>query len=151
MDEISITPANETDREWAALLMARSEPWTRLGRTLEDCRRSLHYPEDLLFMARHAGKPRAFLLLRPRGVAGEPYIVRIAVDERFRSSGIGTKLMAFSEDHFRAQSPHIFLCVSSFNVRAHALYERLGYNVVGEFPDHAVAGASEILMHKRLR
>ena len=151
MHEISVAPASEADREWSARLMARSEPWTRLGRTLEECRRSLRNPEDLLFIASQAGEPRAFLLLRPRGVAGEPYIVRVAVDEAFRSSGIGTQLMAFSEDYFRGQSPHIFLCVSSFNIRARALYERLGYDVAGEFPDYIVAGASEILMHKRLR
>jgi ribosomal protein S18 acetylase RimI-like enzyme len=44
----------------------------------------------------------------------------------------------------------MFLCVSSFNTRARQLYERRGYVQVGEFPGYVIAGASEILMQKRL-
>jgi len=44
----------------------------------------------------------------------------------------------------------MFLGVSSFNMRAQQLYQRRGYRKVGEFPDYVIAGASEILMHKRL-
>lgn len=90
MDEISITPANEADREWAALLMARSEPWMRMGKTLDDCCRSFTYSEELLFIARQAGTACGFLLLRPRGVASAAYIVRVAVDERYRGAEPGS-------------------------------------------------------------
>jgi predicted GNAT family acetyltransferase len=48
------------------------------------------------------------------------------------------------------EARHIFLCVSSFNTEARRLYERRGYRQAGEFPDYVMAGASEILMHKRL-
>jgi len=44
----------------------------------------------------------------------------------------------------------VFLCVSSFNSRAHALYNRLGYELVGELNDFVIAGASELLLRKRL-
>ncbi len=44
----------------------------------------------------------------------------------------------------------MFLCVSSFNGRARALYERHGYRTVGELADYVVDGLSEILMVKRL-
>lgn len=43
-----------------------------------------------------------------------------------------------------------FLCVSSFNPRARALYERLGYELIGELKDFVIDGASELLMRKRL-
>ena len=59
--------------------------------------------------------------------------------------------MEFAEDLFRREARHIFLCVSSFNTRARAFYERLGFCAVGEFQDYIIEGASEILMHKRLR
>jgi RimJ/RimL family protein N-acetyltransferase len=36
----------------------------------------------------------------------------------------------------------MFLCVSSFNPRARALYERSGYRFVGELPDYVVDGHS---------
>jgi [ribosomal protein S18]-alanine N-acetyltransferase len=38
--------------------------------------------------------------------------------------------------------------VSSFNQGARRLYERLGYNVVGELTDYIVEGHSEILLRK---
>ena len=34
--------------------------------------------------------------------------------------------------------------------RALALYRRLGYTQVGELPDYFIAGASELLLHKRI-
>ena len=49
------------------------------------------------------------------------------------------------------EARHLFLCVSSFNHRAYAFYERQGYSPVGVLEDYVVEGASEILMHKRLR
>jgi RimJ/RimL family protein N-acetyltransferase len=44
----------------------------------------------------------------------------------------------------------VFLCVSSFNERARALYEQLGYETVGELRDYVVRGQSEWLMRKTL-
>jgi hypothetical protein len=44
----------------------------------------------------------------------------------------------------------MFLCVSSFNVRARALYQRLGYALVGELTDFLLPGASELILRKRL-
>ena len=45
---------------------------------------------------------------------------------------------------------YVFLCVSDFNVRARALYERHGYRLVGALPDYVVDGHAELLMAKRL-
>lgn len=38
--------------------------------------------------------------------------------------------------------------MSSFNVRAKDLYERLGYSIVGELKDFIVTGHSEWLLRK---
>jgi ribosomal protein S18 acetylase RimI-like enzyme len=84
-------------------------------------------------------------------VAGSPYIASIATASECRGKGVGSRLLQFAEDLFRPESNHIFLCVSSFNPRARRLYERCGYEVVGEFQDYVIRGASELLMHKRLR
>ncbi len=143
MISLTITPATESEREWAAQLMANSEPWITLGRGLEQCRKALSYAEDLLFIARAGDKPSGLMLLRRRGLAGAPYIASLAVAPDFRSQGLGSPMLAFAEDSFRPESPHIFLCVSSFNLRARQLYERLGYSVVGEFKDYVIPDASE--------
>jgi ribosomal protein S18 acetylase RimI-like enzyme len=75
----------------------------------------------------------------------------IAVEGDYRSQGIGAALLEFAEDLFRAEARHLFLCVSSFNQRAYAFYERQGYAAVGVLEDYILQGVSEILMHKRLR
>lgn len=151
MVAIDIRPGTESEREWCAQLMAGSEPWITLRRGLEQSRRRLSDPEYLLYVAHVQGQPSGFILLQRHGVAGSPYVASIATAAEFRSQGIGSALLTFSEDLFREQSKHIFLCVSSFNSRAKELYERHGYTVVGEFKDYVIAGASEILMHKWLR
>jgi len=48
------------------------------------------------------------------------------VDASRRSQGIGATLLAHAEEQFPA-ARYIFLCVSSFDIRARRLYQRLGY------------------------
>jgi len=143
-----IVPATPEQREWAAALMAASEPWITLGRDLAACRRSFHRPDSLVFIALAGHEPCGFLILQRRGVADSPYIKSIGVAERFRGQGVGARLMRFAEDFFRPEARHMFICASSFNPRARALYERLGYSYVAELKDFAIPGASEILLHK---
>lgn len=148
-DDLEIAPATDDEREWAAALMARSEPWVTLGRTLASSRTVFADPDNLVFIAR-TGSPCGFVILQRHGIAGAPYLRSLAVSETMRGAGIGTRLIRFAEDYFH-DARFLFLCVSSFNPRAQALYARLGYTVIGELEDFVVAGASEWLMSKRLR
>ncbi len=151
MDHIAISFADDADRHWCAQLMAESDPWKRLGRGYEECLAACQpQPDTLLFMARDGDTACGFALMRERGVAGSPYLVSIGVAQAYRGHGVGTRLLAHIEAHFRPRARHLFLCVSSFNHDARRLYERLGYVRVGELPDYIIDGASEILMHKRL-
>ena len=149
MTGITVAPATDSEREWCARLMASTDPWITLGRGLEDCRERCLHAEYVLLVARSAGEPCGFVLLHPRGLAGSPYIASIAISEGSRGQGIGTILLDCAEQYF-PNARHMFLLVSSFNVRARPLYERRGYQVVGELKDYVIKGASEILMHKRL-
>ncbi|MDQ3427572.1 MAG: GNAT family N-acetyltransferase, partial [Gemmatimonadota bacterium] len=67
-----------------------------------------------------------------------------------RGRGLGTFLVRWAEARIFRESPNVFLCVSSFNVNARRLYQRLGYSVVGELTDFLVEGYSEILMRKTM-
>ena len=151
MEPPDIKPATEEEREWAAALLANSEPWITLGATLQGCRQACHDPDYLLYIAHREGAPCGAMILHPKGVASSPYVKSIAVSPGARSRGIGAALMQFAEDLFRPEARHMFLCVSSFNTRARAFYERLGYRTAGEFEDYVIEGASEVLMHKRLK
>lgn len=150
MEKFTIAPAAEAEREWCARLMSESDPWVTLGRQYDDCLQRCLHPEYLLHVAHDDGQPCGFILTHPRGVAGSPYVASVAVAPAWRGHGIGTRLMEFAEQHFAGTSRHIFLCVSSFNERAQALYRRLGYQVVGVLQDYVIEGASETLLHKRL-
>jgi ribosomal protein S18 acetylase RimI-like enzyme len=59
-------------------------------------------------------------------------------------------MLAFAEGMF-AGSRHVYRCVSSFNPRALALYERHRYVKVGELPDFIADGYAEFPLCKRLR
>lgn len=147
---MKILRAGDTDYEWAAQLMARNEPWITLRRDLEECRAAVRRRGTELFIAR-AGKQRlGFVLLAEHGLAGSPYVASIAVDEAARGRGIGSELLRFAEERYRESHHHIFLLVSSFNLRARQLYEHFGYRQVGEISDYVIAGHSECIMHKRL-
>ncbi len=150
MNPLDIRPADDQDREWVAALLAGSEPWTTLGATIDKCRATCRHPEYLVYVARSDGRRCGAIVLHPRGLASSPYIKSIAIAEGFRSRGFGALLMDFAEDLFRGESRHVFLCVSSFNTRARAFYERRGYRAVGEFVDYVIEGASETLLCKRL-
>jgi ribosomal protein S18 acetylase RimI-like enzyme len=129
--------------------MASSEPWLTLGRELPACRDAVSRPGTELHVARDAGERVGFALVAPYGFAGSPYLASIGVAEAHRSRGIGSQLLDYVETLFGGRG-HLFLLVSSFNERARQLYDRRGYQRVGELPDFLTAGASEIVLHKRL-
>jgi [ribosomal protein S18]-alanine N-acetyltransferase len=147
---IDIHKANEQEKDLAAGLLSGSEPWITLGITLDQCYRNCHDPEFLVFIAYLKNEPGGIIIIDPRGIAGSPYVKSIAVFPEFRGQGIGKRLLLFAEELFRKESKHIFICVSSFNLQARKLYEKCGFEAVGEFKDYIINGASEILMHKRL-
>lgn len=149
MSTLTIDLASGADLEWCAHLMSTSDPWLTLGRGYETCLARCRGSEFIVLMARQGEERLGFLLLHPTGVAGSPYIAAIAASEAARGQGVGSALLDAAE-RWIPSSRHIFLCVSSFNLRARKLYERRGYVQAGEFPDYVIDGASEILMHKRL-
>jgi len=146
---ITIAPAQELDYDWAAHLMSGSDPWITLGRRLAQCQAAVRRPRTELFVARDAGRPLGFVLLDPYGCAGSPYILSIAVDAHARSQGIGSRLLTFAE-RCVVGCRFVFLCVSSFNLRAQQLYLRRGYERVGEFPNYVIDGQCELLLMKKL-
>ena len=70
--------------------------------------------------------------------------------ERMLETELQAQLMAFAEQRILSETPNVFICVSSFNPDAQRLYQRLGYEVIGELRDYIVAGHSEILLRKSI-
>jgi ribosomal protein S18 acetylase RimI-like enzyme len=151
VSELEIGEATREERTWCGELMARSEPWTTLRRDRDACLLAALDRAYLTLVARKDGAPVGFARYHPRGVAGAPYLASVAVAEEARGTGVGSALLAAGEERFRSEGARwMFLCVSSFNALARALYERHGYRLVGELQDYVVDGFSELLMVKRL-
>lgn len=132
-----------------ARMMAASEPWITLKRgyveslaIVEDRSREVH-------VALEDRQLRGFLILNMSG-AFAGYIQTVCVAPEARSRGIGSRLVRFAEARIFRESPNVFLCVSSFNPRARALYRRLGYVRVGDLEDFLVPGLSETIFRKTI-
>ena len=148
---VMIRPLGADDEVRAcAEMMSSSEPWVTLGRTLE---RSLAVLRDRelqeIYVAVHDESVVGFVILLTKG-AFIGYIRTIAVRPDWRSLGLGRRLIRFAEERIFRDSPNVFLCVSSFNPRARSLYNRLGYEAIGELRDYVVRGHSEWLMRKTI-
>jgi ribosomal-protein-alanine N-acetyltransferase len=140
---------HEADARDCASLMATSEPWLTLGRSYETSLGIIQDPTREVFILRGDEKLAGFLILCMTG-AFVGYIQTICIHPDHRGRGLGSRLVAFAEDRILRASPNVFMCVSSFNLDARRLYERLGYRVVGELCDYLVSGHSEILLRKSI-
>jgi ribosomal-protein-alanine N-acetyltransferase len=146
--DLTIRPLESAaEREWCAQLMASSEPWLTLGRTVEESNRAMQDPSREVYLAVQGTEAVGFIILTLTGPF-PGYVQTVCVSPEHRGSGVGTQLLAFAEARIFRQSPNVFLCVSSFNVDAQRLYERLGYVLIGELRDYVVSGHSELLLRK---
>lgn len=139
----------ESDAKACANLMSQSDPWVTLGRSYETSLRIIRDPTREVYVARDDSGLAGFLVLCMVG-AFVGYIQTVAVWPDRRSQGVGTKLVAFAERRILAEFPNVFMCVSSFNHGAQRLYDRLGYQVIGELTNYIVQGHSEILLRKTI-
>jgi [ribosomal protein S18]-alanine N-acetyltransferase len=141
--------ADDAEARACATIMATTDPWLTLGRTFDRCLATVRDTQLERYVAVWDGEVVGFVLLSMRG-SFTGYIKSVAVREDWRRKGVGRKLLAFAEERIFRDSPNVFICVSSFNPRARALYQRLGYETVGELRDFIVRGHDEILLRKTI-
>jgi ribosomal protein S18 acetylase RimI-like enzyme len=145
---MTIAPlAGDAEARACARLMASSDPWLTLGRPKPACLRAIQDPTREVFVASRDGQLAGFLVLCLMG-AFVGYIQTVCVAPALRGQGLGAGLIRFAEERIFRRFPNVFMCVSSFNTRARALYQRLGYEVVGELRDYIVPGHAEWLLRK---
>ena len=150
MTDIEIQKLQEvSDAEWCARIMTGSEPWVTLGRGYEESLQIVTDSSKEVYISTVKAEPAGFMILNMKG-AFVGYIQTICIAPEFRGKGIGSRLLEFAENRIFSESPNVFLCVSSFNGGARRLYERAGYETIGELKDFLVRGLSEILMRKSL-
>jgi ribosomal protein S18 acetylase RimI-like enzyme len=129
--------------------MANSEPWITLRRGYNESLKILTDSSREVYLAKAYDEIVGFTVLNMHG-AFIGYIQSVFVAPQWRSKGIGSKLMDYVEKRILSETPNVFICVSSFNQRAQKLYERRGYEIVGELKHWIVSNHSEILLRKTI-
>jgi ribosomal-protein-alanine N-acetyltransferase len=140
---------NPAEAKECARLMASSEPWITLRRTYDQTIKMLNDPTREVYLGLVKDEIVGFVIFLMRG-ALVGYIQTVAVKPEWRNKGIGSKLLDFAEKKIFTRTSNVFMCVSSFNKKAQRLYQRLGYEVIGELKDYIVLGHSEILLRKTI-
>ena len=150
MSKTEIQPFQSTaDAEWAARIMAGSEPWVTLGTGYERSRNLLGNATRERFLAKVAGEPAGFLMISMQG-AFVGYVQLLGVAPEFRGRGVGKALIEYAERRIFRETPNVFIWVSDFNQEAQGFYAKMGYQKVGELADFIMAGHAEILLRKTI-
>jgi len=150
METIAIRPlATADEARQCAQMMCTTDPWITIGRGFEECLGIVKIPGREVYVSEENGQVRGFVIVNMGG-AFIGYIQILCVHDSVRGTGLGTRLIRFAEERIFREAPNVFICASSFNPRARALYERLGYQLVGELKDFVIAGESEILLRKTI-
>ena len=137
------------EAEVCARMMANSEPWITLRRDYDASLKILTDPSMEVYLAVVGNEIVGFTILNMHG-AFVGYLQSVCVAPRWRGKGIGSQLMDYAEGRILSENPNVFICVSSSNERVQKLYERRGYEVVGELKNWIVRGHSEILLRKTI-
>jgi ribosomal protein S18 acetylase RimI-like enzyme len=150
MDDLEIRRLeSQGEAEDCAHLMACSEPWMTLRRDYDDSLALLTDPVREVYLAVAGQEVVGFVILVMQG-AFVGYIQSVGVKPGWRNRGIGSRLLQFAEERIFREAPNAFVCASSFNPKVQRLYQRLGYEVVGELKEYIVAGHTEILYRKTI-
>ena len=147
-----VRPFRATDADACAAIVVATPLWQRSGRAAERWATMLtEAARDDVVLVLDDDAPIGFAWIVPRGAFGRSaYLRMIGIAPGRRSAGLGARLLDAFERLALAQGPDAFLLVSEDNVDARRFYERHTYAVVGRIPDYPTAGATELLLRKRL-
>ena len=145
--EIKLT-TNENELNQCAELMSQSEPFISLKFNFEKCKLAVRGDYKEVYIATEGDEFLGFVVLQFYGVL-RGYIQTICICHNQRGKGIGTTLLKFSEEKLMKKFPNVFMCVTSFNLQAQKLYNRLGYEKIGELKNHIIEGADEYILRKQ--
>ena len=140
---------NQSEAKVCAGMMSSLEPWVTLKRDYDTSLKIITDPAREVYLALAGEEIAGFTILVMHG-ALVGYIQSICVAPERRNQGIGSQLMAFAEARIFKEAPNAFVMVSSFNPDARRLYQRLGFEPIGELNDYIIPGHSEYLLRKSI-
>lgn len=143
------------DAENAARLgtaLAAMPPWSVTGWPAESLTRS--FLREVSAMRRFemiAGGDLAGMAAIQHPFLHGPYLQLLAILPGFQGRNLGLRVLEWMEAQARIEEARqLWLCVSTFNSRARAFYERFGFEAIAVLDKLASDRTDEILMRKRL-
>ena len=130
-----------------AQMMAGTDTWLMLSMDYELCLKSFEGPFREIFVLKKADEIIGFFIIQTQGTF-KGYIQTICISPANRGAGYGTRILEFCEERILKYSPNIFICVSVFNQKALRLYQRFGFELIGELKDLIRPGFNELLLRK---
>ena len=153
LGSVALRPLTAENAQKLARTLSAMPPWSVIG-----------YPADRLadWLQHEQPALKKFEVLAMDDLAGViviqdpflhgPYLKLIAILPEFQGRSFGLRLLHWMESEARrSEARQLWLCVSTFNTRAQAFYERYGFQAVAMLDKLASDGSDELLMRKRLR
>ena len=147
-DSVTIHPLADADLPRCAAFMAAQDPWKALGIGADRCLTGIsgaHLDRHGLYLD---GEIVGLAVVHPTGFASSPYLAVLAVETAHTGQGFGSRLLEHVERAAFQARRNLFLCVTSFNVRAQRFYLSRGYVQIGVIPDFFKPGVDELIMRK---
>ncbi len=137
------------DREAVVQLLGESDPWRRLGYSADDWRRIFcPTPQGRdCYVTLLDGRVAGVAIVKQKFLLGD-YLELLGVAVWARQNGLGGQLLQYIEELAFKRTKNLFACVSDFNERARAFYQKHGYQEIGPMPNFLIPGSAEILLRK---
>jgi ribosomal-protein-alanine N-acetyltransferase len=143
------TLQTQSQAEICARMMSESEPWITLNRDYQTALQIIANHTREVYLAMENNEVTGFTILLMQG-ALVGYIQSVCVAPDWRNQGIGSQLIRYAENRIYCDFPNVFIMASDFNPGALRLYQRLGFEIIGELKDFIIPGHAEILMRKTI-
>ena len=133
--------------------LAAMPPWSVIGWPAQSMVRA--FQRELPSVRRFevlAGDELAGIVTIQNPFLHGPYLQLLAILPGFQGRNLGFHILQWMEaEARREEARQLWLCVSTFNSRARAFYERFGFEAVTVLEKLASDSSDEIFMRKRLR
>jgi len=132
--------------------LATMPPWSVIGwpagRLIRGFERDL--PSVRRFEVLAEGELAGIVIIQEPFLHG-PYLQLLAILPAFQGRRLGQCILEWMEEQALAEEARqLWLCVSTFNTRARAFYERFGFEAVAVLEKLASDRSDELFMRKRL-
>jgi GNAT superfamily N-acetyltransferase len=151
LDGATLDPMDNGLADILARDVAAIDPWVTLGIADEALRAFLaaSHTDCHKWVIRHRDKNAGLIVVRSPWLYG-PYINLLAILPGHQGHGLGSAVLTWIEEQVQSSDANLWVCASTFNLRAIQFYTRRGFQAVGDLRDLVRVGFSERLFRKQI-